>query len=91
MDRIIDRDTDAMRGFSLATDYFCTEATYYCEDLQCSINIASSLMNSDNAVDALKELTDMLESIRTKIHVAEQLSQRISISAKKTDASNEII
>lgn len=91
MDKTIDRDSDAMREFSKATSYFTDEVTFYCDDLQCTLNAAASAVKSENAVKALRELTEMLESIRVKIGAADQLSYRILKSAELVEQSDELI
>ena len=91
MNCTIDRDSDAMRSFAKAIDYFCEEVMFYCDDLQRNINAAEPKMQNDNTLGALKALTEMLESIRVKVYAAEQLSYRIIKSAQKVEESDTII
>ncbi len=91
MDKTIDRDSEAMREFAKAASYFTDEVTFYCDDMQCTLNAASSVVKSENAVKALREVTEMLESIRVKVNATDQLSYRILKSAELVEQSDELI
>lgn len=91
MDKRIERDSDDMRAFSTYLQYFSEEAMYYASDLRCNCSISEEHMQDESGQDALNIITNLAENILSEAYAARALSERLLMSAKLIEESDECI
>lgn len=91
MDKVIDRDSDAMRSFSKFLEYFSEETDFYSSDLRCNCSAASELMKDETGEEALSIIVGLAEDIVVQVYAAKELAKGIIKSAELVEESDECI
>ena len=91
MNRIIDRDSDAMRQFAASLEQFSSDLSYTVGDLLASCYDASDMMRDDSGQQALYLLMDIAEDIKVQISAANRVAENLKISAKLVEDSDELL
>lgn len=91
MNRIIDRDSDAMRRFSSCLDQFSSDLSFTVGDLLASCYDASDMMRDESGQQALYLLMSIAEDIKVQISAANRVAENLCISAKYVEDSDELL
>lgn len=91
MDKVINRDSDAMRSFSQYLENFSEELNYYATDLICNCSISEEHMQDQSGQKALRIITELGENLIAESYAASALSKRILESAKLIEESDRCI
>lgn len=91
MNRIIDRDSDAMRQFAASLDRFSSDLSYTVGDLISSCYDASEMMQDESGQQALQVLMGIAEDIKVQISAANRVAENLLTSAKLVEESDELL